>query len=82
MPEQNTSSTTPSGRAVSALNHLTHGGTSQTLFLKDEDPDELFALLEDAFKYHSAHEFAGFWPCDRYRPRALVRLAPPENVHR
>ena len=53
MPEQNTSSPTPSGRAVSALNHLTHGGTSQTLFLKDEDPDEFFALLEDAFKYHS-----------------------------
>ena len=53
MPEQNTSSPTPSGRAVSALNHLTHGGTSQTLFLKDEDADEFFALLEDAFKYHS-----------------------------
>jgi hypothetical protein len=52
-PHQDHPHTTPSGRAVSALNHLTHGGTSQTLFLKDEDPDEFFSLLEDAFKYHS-----------------------------
>jgi len=52
-PTKNLCLPPPSGRAVSALNHLTHRGTSQTLFLKDEDPDEFLALLEDAFKCQS-----------------------------
>jgi hypothetical protein len=43
---------TPSERAVVALNALTHGATAKTLFLEDDNPDEFFALLEDAFEHH------------------------------
>ena len=32
-------------KSLSCLNHLKHGSTSKTLFLKDENPEEFFALL-------------------------------------
>jgi hypothetical protein len=43
----NTDKLTP--KSLSCLNHLKHGSTSKTLFLKDEDPEEFFALLENLF---------------------------------
>ena len=55
MPDQHASENTAthnSGRAASALNRLTHGGTSTSLFVKNENPDEFFALLENAFQLH------------------------------
>jgi len=39
-------------KSLSCLNHLKHGSTSKTLFLKDENPEEFFALLEDFFLQH------------------------------
>ena len=36
-------------KSLSCLNHLKHGSTSKTLFLKDENPEEFFALLENFF---------------------------------
>jgi hypothetical protein len=36
-------------KSLSCLNHLKHGSTSKTLFLKDENPEEFFALLENLF---------------------------------
>jgi hypothetical protein len=44
----------PKAKAPSAscLNHLKHGCTANTLFIKDENPDDFFALLEDAFEDH------------------------------
>jgi hypothetical protein len=36
-------------RSVYYLNGLKHGGTARRLFLPEENPDEFFALLEDAF---------------------------------
>jgi hypothetical protein len=38
--------------ALASLNALTHGGTAQTLFLPDENPDDLYARFDDAFAYH------------------------------
>jgi len=39
-------------KSLSCLNHLKHGSTSKTLFLKDENPEEFFALLENFFLQH------------------------------
>ena len=36
--------------AVSCLNHMKHGSTSKSLFIKDENPDDYLALLESAFE--------------------------------
>jgi hypothetical protein len=36
-------------KLASCLNHLKHGSTSKTLFLPDENPENFFSLLEDAF---------------------------------
>jgi hypothetical protein len=38
--------------SASAFNHMKHGCTSTSLFLKDENPDHYLALLEDAFQSH------------------------------
>src|SRR5580658_5018396 len=35
-----------------SLNALTHGGTAQTLFLPDENPDHFWALMDDAFAHY------------------------------
>src|SRR5580698_2512515 len=51
MPQQ-TGPTTPSGRARAAMNSLTHGATSKSLFLAEENPDEFFTQLEEAFEHH------------------------------
>ena len=40
------------GKLASCMNNLQHGGTSTSLFLKDEKPEEFFALLENAFQQH------------------------------
>ena len=32
-------------KSLSCLNHLKHGGTSKSLFLKDDNPEEYFSLL-------------------------------------
>jgi hypothetical protein len=46
----------PSGgqrpRLTASLNQLKHGSTSKSLFLKDEKPEEFFALLESAFEQY------------------------------
>ena len=39
-------------KSLSCLNHLKHGSTSKTLFLKDENPEEYFALLENFFEQY------------------------------
>src|SRR5579863_7243346 len=40
------------GKLASCMNHLTHGGTSESLFIKDEKPEDFFTLLENAFEQH------------------------------
>jgi hypothetical protein len=47
--QNNTGNKKPS---ASAFNHMKHGCTSASLFLKDENPDDYVALLEDAFQTH------------------------------
>ena len=47
-----TGPTSITGKAASCLNHLTHAGASQTLFLKDENPDQFFALLQNSFEHY------------------------------
>lgn len=44
------------------LNHLKHGGTANTIFLPNENPDDFFALLEDAFAFYqpATHRNAAF----------------------
>ena len=44
--------TTLTPKSLSCLNHLKHGGTSKSLFLKDENPEEFFSLLEGFFLQH------------------------------
>jgi len=51
MPHQ-TGPVTATGRASAAMNSLTHGATSKTLFIAGDNPAEFFALLEDAFTHH------------------------------
>jgi hypothetical protein len=67
-------------KSLSCLNHLKHGSTSKTLFLKDENPEEFFALLENFFLQHQPN----FRPrrCSGHprRPR-YVDYAPP-RAHR
>jgi len=41
-----------SGKSVACMNHLKHGAASETLFLKDENPSDFFALLENAFEQY------------------------------
>ncbi len=39
-------------KSLSCLNHLKHGGTSKSLFIQEENPQEFFALLEGFFLQH------------------------------
>jgi len=39
-------------QSPTAFNHLKHGASSKTLFLPDENPQEFFDLLDDAFAEH------------------------------
>ncbi len=52
MPKQS-GPITLSGKAISCLNHLTHGAASDSLFIAGEDPAEFDALLKDGFETHS-----------------------------
>ena len=51
-PTSENASEKTTDRSATALNHLTHSGTANTLFLKDEDPAAFFSLLESAFEQH------------------------------
>ncbi len=51
MPKQS-GPITLSGKAISCLNHLTHGAASDSLFIAGEDPAEFDALLKDGFETH------------------------------
>ncbi len=42
----------PSARALVCLNAITHGATSETLFILGEDPSAFDALLDEAFLTH------------------------------
>jgi len=56
MPKQSVP-VTLSGKAISCLNHLTHGAASESLFIQGEDPAEFEALLKDGFEtYQPATE--------------------------
>ena len=37
---------------ISAMNRFKHGGAAESLFVDGENPDEFFALLENAFEQH------------------------------
>ncbi len=52
MPKQS-APVTLSGRAISCMNHLTHGAASESLFIAGEDPAEFDALLKDGFDTYS-----------------------------
>ncbi len=52
MPKQS-GPITLSGKAISCLNHLTHGAASDSLFIQGEDPAEFDSLLKDGFATHS-----------------------------
>jgi hypothetical protein len=39
-------------KLAACLNHLKHGGTAKRLFLPDENPEDFFALLTDAFEQY------------------------------
>lgn len=47
-----TGPTTTAGKLASCMNNFRHGGASASLFIKGENPEEFFALLEDAFTQH------------------------------
>ena len=51
MPNQS-GPVTPSGKLASSMNRLQHGSTATALFIKNENPDEFFALLENAFEQY------------------------------
>jgi hypothetical protein len=51
MPNQ-TGPTSTLGKLTSCMNNFKHGGASESLFLKGENPDEFFALLQNAFEQH------------------------------
>jgi len=51
MPKQS-GPVTLSGKSSSCMNHLTHGATSDSLFIQGEDPAEFDALLKDGFETH------------------------------
>jgi hypothetical protein len=51
MPHQ-TGPKSLTGKLASSMNHLTHSGASNSLFLPDENPDDFFSLLENAFDHH------------------------------
>jgi hypothetical protein len=42
----------PNTKIAACLNHLKHGSTAKTLFLPNENPDDFFALLTDAFEQY------------------------------
>jgi hypothetical protein len=54
MPNQSGPKST-AGKLASCMNNFRHGATSTTLFLKDEDPKQFFALLENAFEQHQPY---------------------------
>jgi hypothetical protein len=45
----NTCTYSTKGFTASCLNHLTHGATARSLFIKDEKPEDYVALLEETF---------------------------------
>jgi len=51
MPNQH-GPVTREGKLASSMNHLTHGSTATSLFIKDENPEDFFALLENAFEQY------------------------------
>jgi hypothetical protein len=73
MPNQ-TGPKSTSGKLASCMNNFQHGGTSITLFLTSENPQEFFALMESAFEHHqpSTDEGANL-VTDSVRARWMVR---------
>ena len=51
MPNQ-TGPTSVSGKLASCMNRLKHSACAESLFIKGENPDEFFSLLENAFEQH------------------------------
>ncbi len=51
MPNQ-TGPTSTAGKLKSCMNRLKHSGCSESLFIKGDNPDDFFALLENAFEQH------------------------------
>jgi hypothetical protein len=72
MPHQ-TGPISISGKIASSMNNFRHGGASETLFLTSENPQEFFALLENAFAHHqpSTDADSGF-VTDSVRARWMV----------
>jgi hypothetical protein len=50
--KQSTGPTTSAGKANSSRNRLSHGFASSTRFIKGEDPEEFYALLNDLINEH------------------------------
>jgi hypothetical protein len=50
--QKSTGPATPEGKAISSANRLSHGFASSTRFIKGEDPEEFYALLNDLTLEH------------------------------
>ncbi|HMF77824.1 MAG TPA: hypothetical protein VK604_19360 [Bryobacteraceae bacterium] len=54
-PGHSTGPRTPAGKAVSAMNHLTHGCRSEKIILRHEDPAEYTAVIQGWFQQYNPH---------------------------
>ena len=75
----------PASTASAHLNSLTHGAASRQTFLRGEDPQEFFTLLEDTHRYYKPScilhsEFVSNLTEAQWRLRRCRTPSPPSKI--